>query len=115
MTIEVEYGPELRQYGRQATVAFKLSSQGGDGFCPRAGDVRIRKDHGDWQQATNSPVSHGSNVFTLRLTDVEMQAAQVAIHVIDQKKFGADEAFTDRAIFIQTFGHAAAHYPGTDV
>ncbi|MFQ5493936.1 MAG: beta strand repeat-containing protein [Phycisphaerae bacterium] len=73
-------------------------------FAP--GDLKIMKDEGAEVNTTNLPVDEGQG-YSLLLTATEMQAARIAIYIVDQD---ATKVWLDRAIHIDTYGHASGQH-----
>ena len=99
----------LRKYGEAATVNFDLFEVDGVDFrvdaAHASGDTKIMKDEGAEANTTNGFTDEG-NGYSIVLTATEMQAARIVIYVIDS----ATKAWLDRAIVIETYGHASAQH-----
>src|SRR3990172_7651086 len=101
---------ELRKYGVAATILFPLVTRGAVDFQTSitfvAGDVKIIKDEGAAANTTNLSVHEGNGVYSLALTATEMQAARIAITLIDT----ATKVWEDQAVLIETYGNASAQH-----
>lgn len=102
----------LYPYGTGRTIAFKLLKFD-DGeyatssdWTPAAGDVKISKDAGTEANVGTLP-SYSNGWWRLTLTNAELQAAEIAISIVDT----ATKVITDDGIVIHTYGHASAMYP----
>ncbi len=100
------------KYGVALTLEFPVIKAGDTAFAatgdwtPVAADTKISKDGGNVANTTNVPVAiggSGSVLWKLTLTATEMEAARVAIQIIDA-------ALEDQAILISTYGHASAQH-----
>lgn len=101
----------LRKYGAGATLYFPLIDAGAQDFEATpvtfaAGDTKVSKDGGTFANTTNNPAHEGGGIYSLVLTSTEMEAANIAITVIDQ----GTKAWEDQAIVIATYGHASAEH-----
>ncbi len=98
----------LRKYGAQAVLDFPLFEPDGVDFTTNAtfasGDLKVMKDEGAEVNATNLPVDEGMG-YSLTVTATEMQAARIVLYVVDQTN---PKAWLDRALVIETYGHASA-------
>jgi len=98
----------LKKYGAAATLDFPLFAADGIDLQPAAtfaaGDVRIGKDEAAEVDTTNLPVDRGQG-YSLDLTAAEMQAARIAIYLVDQS---ATKEWLDDVLIIETYGHASA-------
>lgn len=72
-----------------------------------AGDTKISKDGGAFSNTTNNPVHVGNGMYALTLTAVEMQAARIAISIIDQT---GPKEWEDQGIIISTYGDVSAQH-----
>lgn len=99
----------LRKYGVAATFNFPLFSVGTNSFKTDAthasGDSVISKDEGAQANTTNGFVDEGS-FYSLTLTATEMEAARIAVVIIDQ---GTKE-YDDQMLVIETYGNASAQH-----
>lgn len=105
----------LRKYGVQTTIRFPLIKRNvldlaaTADYTPATGDTKISKDGGNFANTTNNPAAvggTGSVGWTLTLTATEMQAAQIAIQIVD----AATKAVEDQFILISTYGNASAEH-----
>lgn len=100
--------PELAKYGVQTTFYFPLITRDAADFITdaahEAGDSKIIKDGGAAANTANAFVNEGAGWYSLTLSAAEMQAARIAISVIDQDV----KEFEDQGVLIQTHGHASA-------
>ncbi|KKM69100.1 hypothetical protein LCGC14_1454230 [marine sediment metagenome] len=101
-------GVHLRKYGVAATIPFELYEVDGVDFrvdaVHAAGDSTRVKDGGAEQNTTNGFVDEGKS-YSITLTAGEMQAAEIVVHIVDQT---ATKVWLDKAIIVETYGHAAA-------
>ncbi len=101
---------ELRKYNAAATILFPLIQRGAVDFITTAtfaaGDVKIIKDEGAAANTTNLPVHEGNGIYSLALTATELQAARIAITVIDSPT----KVWEDQAILVETYGNASAQH-----
>lgn len=102
----------LAKYGAAYTFEFPVVKAGAIDFAvsgdwtPATGDTKICKDGGNVTNTSNNPAAvggTGSRLWKLTLTATEMQAARVAIQIVDA-------AIEDQAIIIATYGHASAQH-----
>lgn len=102
---------DLRKYNVAATILFTLIVEGSQDFftgaAPVAGDVKIVKDEGASANTTNLPVHEGNGIWSLLLTATEMQAARIAITIIDAT---ATKIFEDQMLVLDTYGNASAQH-----
>ena len=101
----------LRKYGQAATILFPLVDRGLQDFDVSpptfaTGDVKIIKDEGAAANTTNLPAHEGNGIYSLALTATEMQAARIAITIIDT----APKSWEDQAVIIDTYGNASAEH-----
>lgn len=105
----------LRKYGVQTDFYFSVIKRAvvdfavGADWTPAAGDVKISKDGGAAANVTNLPtaITMGNGaMWKLTLTATEMQAAKIAVTVVDS----ATKAVEDQMILIATYGHASAQH-----
>lgn len=94
----------VRSYGEAATLIFPLLDKGTTNFDSTpptfaAGDVKIIKDEAVAANTTNLPTHEGNGIFSLALTATEMQAARIAVTIIDQT---SPKDWEDQAIIIFT-------------
>lgn len=102
---------ELRKYGAATTLIFPLVDRGTVDFesTPAtfaSGDTKIVKDEGAAANTTNNPVHEGNGLYSLALTATEMQAARIAVTLIDS----ATKTWEDQAVIIDTYGHTSAQH-----
>lgn len=101
-------GPQLRKYGVLTTINFELFEIDGIDFRVDAvhasGDSVIMKDEGAEASTTNGFADEGKG-YSLVLTATEMQAARIVIYLVD---LTATKVWLDKAIIIETYGHASA-------
>ncbi len=101
-------GVHLRKYGVAATIPFELYEVDGVDFrvdaVHTAGDSTRVKDGGAEINTTNAFVDEGKG-YSITLTAGEMQAAEIVVYIVDQT---ATKVWLDKAIIIETYGHAAA-------
>lgn len=102
----------LRKYGAATTVVFPLIDRGAQDFEATpvtfaAGDVKIIKDEGAAANATNLPAHEGNGIYSLALSATEMQAARVAITLIDQT---ATKLWEDQGVLIASYGGSSAQH-----
>lgn len=105
----------FREYGVQTDIYFPLIKAGSQNFATSsdytyaAGDIKISKDGGAAANPTNSPsaITMGNGaMWKLTLTATEMQAALIAVTVVD----AATKAVEDQMILISTYGNASAQH-----
>jgi hypothetical protein len=101
----------FRKYGVAASFLFPLIDAGAQDFESTpvtfvAADCQISKDGGAFANTGCIPWHVGNGVYAASLTSTEMQAARVALTVID----AATKAWEDQAIIIGTYGHASAQH-----
>jgi hypothetical protein len=101
---------ELRKYGEATTILFPLIARNVVDFNTAAtfasGDTKIIKDEGAAANTTNNPAHEGNGIYSLALTATEMQAARIAVTLIDS----ATKVWEDQAVIIETYGHASAQH-----
>ncbi len=101
-------GPILRKYGVQTTINFELFEVDGINFrvdaVHAAGDSVIMKNEGAEASTTNGFTDKGKG-YSLVLPTTEMQAARIVIYLAD---LTATKVWLDKAIVIETYGHASA-------
>jgi hypothetical protein len=101
-------GLHLRKYGVETTINFELYEVDGIDFrvdaAHAAGDSVIMKNEGAEASTDNGFVDEGKG-YSLTLTATEMQAARVVIYLVD---LTATKVWLDKAIVIETYGHASA-------
>ena len=101
-------GAHLRKYGVAATIPFELYEVDGVDFRVDAvhatGDSTRVKDGGAEQNTANGFVDEGKG-YSITLSTSEMQAAEIVVYIVDQT---ATKVWLDKAIIIETYGHAAA-------
>lgn len=102
----------LRKYGVEATVDFPIPKVNDTDFAatgdwtPATGDTKVSKDGGNFANTSNNPAAvggTGSVGWTLTLTATEMQAARVAVQIVDA-------AVENQFIVIETYGNASAQH-----
>jgi len=100
----------LRKYGVATTIDFELFETDGVDFKVDAahvsGDTKLMKNEGAEANTTNGFVDKGQG-YSLALTATEMEFARGVLYVADQ----GDKVWLDRAIVIETYGHAGAQHP----
>ena len=107
-------GAFLRKYGEEATIIFPVVKRSAvdlavsADWTPATGDTKISKDNGNDANTTNNPAAPASTAgkWALTLTATEMQAASIAITIIDS----ATKAVEDQFILIETYGNASARH-----
>ena len=102
---------ELRKHGAATTILFPLIDFGATDFESTpvsfvAADTQISKDEGAFANTGSTPVHEGNGIYSLALTATEMQAARIAITVID----AATKAWEDQAFLIETYGDPSAQH-----
>jgi hypothetical protein len=101
-------GTTLRKYGVQAIVNFELFEVDGLDFridaVHAAGDSVIMKDEGAEASTANGFTDEGKG-YSLVLSATEMEAARIVIYLAD---LTATKVWLDKAIVIETYGHASA-------
>ena len=104
-----------REYGVETTIPFVLFEADGVNFrvdaAHASGDTFMTKDEGAEGNTTNAFVDEGSG-YSIVLTATEMQAARIVLFLVDQD---ATKVWLDKAIVIETYGHASAQHPDRDV
>jgi hypothetical protein len=100
-----------REYGVATTVLFPLIDYGATDFESTpvsfvAADCQISKDEAAFGNTGSTPAHEGNGIYSLALTATEMQAARIAITVIDS----ATKTWEDQAIIITTYGHESAQH-----
>jgi hypothetical protein len=101
-------GMTLRKYGVQTTINFELFEVDGINFrvnaVHAAGDSVIMKNEGAEASTANGFTDEGKG-YSLVLSETEMQAARIVIYLVD---LTATKVWLDKAIVIETYGHASA-------
>ena len=102
----------LRKYGAATTILFPLVDRDAVDFESTpvtfaSGDTKISKDEGAFANTGSNPAHEGNGIYSLALTATEMQAARIAITIIDQT---ATKLWEDQAALIATYGHASAQH-----
>jgi len=101
----------LREYGVETTINFALYGLDGVDLKTDAvhasGDTKLMKNEGDEANTANAFTDEGQG-YSIVLTATEMQAARIALYVVDQT---SPKAWLDKAIVIETYGHASAQHP----
>ena len=102
----------LRKYGTATTVLFPLIDRGAQDFeitpvTHASGDTQISKNEAAFTNTSNAFAHEGNGVYSLALTGTEMEAARIALTVIDQ----GTKAWEDQAIVITTYGGSSAQLP----
>lgn len=101
-------GTHLRKYGVLTTLNFELFEVDGINFrvdaAHAAGDSVIMKDEAAEASTANGFTDEGTG-YSIVLTAVEMQAARIVIYLSD---LTATKVWLDKAIVIETYGHASA-------
>jgi hypothetical protein len=99
---------ELREYGIETTINFELFEVDGVNFrvdaVHAAGDSVIMKNEGAEASTANGFTDKGKG-YSLVLSATEMQAARIVIYLAD---LTAIKIWLDKAIVIETYGHASA-------
>ncbi len=102
---------KLRKYGVATTVTFTLKEVDNVNFRVDAvhasGDSALMKDEGAEGNTTNAFVDEG-NGYSIVLTATEMEAARLVLYLVDQS---GTKVWLDKAIIIETYGHASAQHP----
>lgn len=103
---------ESGKYGVENTFYFPLLDLGDPetfeaGVTIAAGDATVMKDGGAFASTTNLFVDEGSGWYSITLTATEMQAARIAVSIVDQT---ATKEWSDQGITIDTYGHASAQH-----
>ncbi|KKN20055.1 hypothetical protein LCGC14_0939490 [marine sediment metagenome] len=101
----------LRKYGIATTISFPLIDRDATDFestpvTHASADTKISKNAGSFANTTNAFAHVGNGIYSLVLTDVEMQASRIVLTVIDQ----STKAWEDQCILIETYGHASAQH-----
>jgi hypothetical protein len=105
----------LAEYGVAFNFAVPVVVAGSDDLAvsadwtPQAGDVKVSKNQGNVANITTLPVlvgGTGSVLWDFALSATEMQAAEIAIQVVDS----ATKAIKDTVFRIQTYGDASAQF-----
>lgn len=81
-------------------------------YTPTAADVLITKDGGDVAAATDAPTwvgGAGSRLLEVTLTTTEMEAAEIAIQIVDA---AGGPNVEHQAARILTYGNVSAAIPG---
>lgn len=111
-------GVHLRKYGVAAKIDFVLYEVDGVDFrtdwTPAAGDVFMMRDEAAEEQVTNAAgnadlstlVTDEGRGYSITLALEDMQAARIAIYLVDQ----ATKAFLDWPIIIETYGNTSAQH-----
>ena len=75
-----------------------------------AGDVKVSKDGGSWNNLTTLPSASPASGSALKVdtSAAEMQAKVIVIQLVDQT---SPKEWEDQVIIIETFGHASALHP----
>ncbi len=101
----------LGKYNQAKTLIFPLVDAVTDdlksGITFAAGDVKIIKDEAAAANTTNLPSDEGSGIYSLVLTATEMQAARIAIVLVDQT---SPKVWRDQAILVEVYGNASAEH-----
>lgn len=87
---------------KRASMDFAVAAD----WTPATGDTKISKNGGATANTTNNPTHVGNGIWKLTLTATEMQAALVAITIIDS----ATKAVEDQFIGLETYGNASAQH-----
>jgi len=107
----------LAKYGESLTIRFPVVKRAvvdlaaSADWTPATGDTKISKDGGNVANTTNNPSAvggTGSVLWTLTLTGLELQAAEVVVQIVDS----ATKAIEDQTLIIHTWGHPSAKIPG---
>ncbi len=98
----------LRKYGVENTIVFDLFEIDGVDFrvdaVHAAGDSVIMKDEGAEASTANGFIDEGKG-YSIVLSATEMQAARIVIYLVD---LTATKVWLDKAVVIETYGHASA-------
>jgi hypothetical protein len=106
---------QFGKYGTQTTFEFPMVKRGvvdlavSADWTPATGDTKISKDQGNVANTTNNPAAiggTGSALWSITLTATEMQAASIAIQIVDS----ATKAVEDQMLRIYTYGNASAKF-----
>lgn len=101
-------GLHLRKYGVETTINFELFEVDGINFrvdaAHAAGDSVIMKNEGAEASTANGFTDEGKG-YSLVLSAPEMQAKRIVIYLVD---LTATKVWLDKAIVIETYGHASA-------
>lgn len=101
-------GVHLRKYGVAATIDFELYEIDGVDFrvdgVHASGDSKIMKNEGAEANTTNGFTDEGQG-YSIVLSATEMQAARIVVYFVDQT---SPKAWLDKALVIETYGHASA-------
>jgi len=102
---------ELRKYGVSTDIIFPLIDRGAldfvMGVTSATGDIKISKNGAATANTTNQLSEIGNGLYKLTLTATEMQAAKIAISIIDQTN---PKEWEDQCILIDTYGNASAEH-----
>lgn len=111
-------GVHLRKYGVEAKIDFELYEVDGVDFrtdwTPAEGDVFMMRDEAAEEQVTNAAgnadlstlVTDEGRGYSITLAAEDMQSARVVVYLVDQ----ATKVFLDKALVIETYGHASAQH-----
>lgn len=101
-------GMTLRKYGVETTINFELFEIDGIDFrsdaVHAAGDLKIMKNEGAEANTENGFSDEGQG-YSIVLSATEMEAARIVLYLVDQT---ATKVWLDKAIVIETYGHASA-------
>lgn len=101
----------LRKYGAATTIDFELYKLDGAGLKSDAAsathDIKIMKDEGAEADTTADAFVDEGQGYSLALTATEMTAARVVIYIVDQT---SPQAWLDKVLIIETYGHASAQH-----
>lgn len=104
-------GIHLRKYGVQATIDFELYEQDGLKFRTDAvsatGDINLVRDGANEEELDADAFVDEGRSYSLVLSAAEMTAARIIVYVVDQD---ATQIWLDKAILIETYGHASAQH-----
>lgn len=106
----------LRKYGVQTDIYFPMVKRAvvdlavTADWTPATGDTKISLDGAAQANTSNNPAIAAGVSWKLTLTASEMQAAIIAVMIVDS----ATKAVEDQYILIETFGHTSSIYPGED-
>lgn len=101
----------MRKYGTSTTITFELYQRDGVALAPGAvhasGDTKIIKDEGANANTTNGFVDETIGMYSIALTATEMQAARVAVVIVDQT---SPKAWMDTVLIIETYADASSQH-----
>lgn len=102
----------LRKYGVAATLDFELYKADGTGLKTDAvsatGDVTLNRDEGNQETLDADAFADEGMSYSLALSEAEMTAARIIVHVVDQT---SPQAWLDKVLIVETYGNASAMHP----